>query len=202
MPRKLTQLRIDEVSSVDKGAGEGVKIVLMKRDNSVDDPPYLFEDIMKRRKRQSPFAHISLHKADDDISDDDPFNLRAMANVLVTAGRFPDLETATDHLLHNAHGRRLAEHLNNLAKGNTSMTEQVDIFKVNNIDTVVAISKSIIDGKTDVYTTKAKATFDQVLIGHAQQSKRSLESILTDPATPEIREAYALSKGYRPGATD
>ena len=32
MPRLLTKLRIDEVSSVDRGAGEGVRVVLMKRD--------------------------------------------------------------------------------------------------------------------------------------------------------------------------
>lgn len=31
MPRQLTNLRIDEVSSVDRGAGEGVRITLMKR---------------------------------------------------------------------------------------------------------------------------------------------------------------------------
>src|SRR6516165_1355671 len=30
--RVLTRLRIDEVSAVDKGAGKGVKVVLMKRD--------------------------------------------------------------------------------------------------------------------------------------------------------------------------
>jgi hypothetical protein len=34
--RLLTRLRINEVSAVDRGAGEGVKIVLMKRD---DEPP-------------------------------------------------------------------------------------------------------------------------------------------------------------------
>lgn len=34
MAKKLTRLRIDEVSSVDRGAGEGVKIMLMKRDFS------------------------------------------------------------------------------------------------------------------------------------------------------------------------
>lgn len=36
MPTKLTNLRIDEVSSVDRGAGEGVKVVLMKRADSSD----------------------------------------------------------------------------------------------------------------------------------------------------------------------
>jgi hypothetical protein len=32
MPRVLTRLRIDEVSAVDRGAGDGVKIMLMKRE--------------------------------------------------------------------------------------------------------------------------------------------------------------------------
>jgi uncharacterized protein YidB (DUF937 family) len=34
MPKLLTRLRIDEVSAVDAGAGEGVKILLMKRNDS------------------------------------------------------------------------------------------------------------------------------------------------------------------------
>jgi|ERR1700721_248031 len=185
MPRLLKNLVINEVSAVIKGANEGAKVMIRKAE---DDLPYLFEDIM-------------LRKADDDPDDSKVSGkLRDWAEII--APRFEDEEAAIDYLLHNPHGRRLAEHLNNLAKGNTQMTDQVDIFKVNNIDTVVAISKSIIEGNTDVYTAKAKATFDQVLIGHAQLSKRSVESILTDPATPEIRQAYALSKGYRPGATD
>jgi hypothetical protein len=35
MPKLLTRLRIDEVSAVDRGAGDGVKIMLMKRDGDV-----------------------------------------------------------------------------------------------------------------------------------------------------------------------
>jgi hypothetical protein len=35
--RVLTRLRIDEVSAVDKGAGKGVKIMLMKRADAADD---------------------------------------------------------------------------------------------------------------------------------------------------------------------
>jgi len=37
MPRILKNIRIDEVSACIKGAGEGAKIVLMKRDTSADD---------------------------------------------------------------------------------------------------------------------------------------------------------------------
>jgi hypothetical protein len=37
MPRQLTNLRIDEVSSVDRGAGKGVRVLLLKRDFSSDE---------------------------------------------------------------------------------------------------------------------------------------------------------------------
>jgi hypothetical protein len=49
MMRKLTQLRIDEVSSVDKGAGEGVKVMLYKRDvPRGPQGPLLFNDIIRK----------------------------------------------------------------------------------------------------------------------------------------------------------
>ena len=34
MPRILKNIRIDEVSAVTKGAGEGTRVVLMKREDS------------------------------------------------------------------------------------------------------------------------------------------------------------------------
>lgn len=37
MPTQLTNLRIEEVSSVDRGAGQGVKVMLMKREFSQDE---------------------------------------------------------------------------------------------------------------------------------------------------------------------
>jgi hypothetical protein len=36
MPRILSNLKIDEVSAVDRGAGEGVRIMLTKRDGTPD----------------------------------------------------------------------------------------------------------------------------------------------------------------------
>jgi hypothetical protein len=58
MPRMLTKLRIDEVSSVDRGAGEGVKIMLMKRhkptvflDEATDD--YLKRDYLAELEAQA-----------------------------------------------------------------------------------------------------------------------------------------------------
>ena len=116
MPNKLTKLRIDEISSVDKGAGDGCKVILMKRDNS-DDPPYLFNDIMRKA-------------AADDIQDDDKVSakLRAMVDAMIAAAPTLNRQQAAYYLLHTPHGRRLAEHLNNLSKGETVMP-QVDIRK-------------------------------------------------------------------------
>ena len=54
MPRLLRNLRIDEISSVDRGAGEGCRIMLYKRDNgdavlkhdNIPQGARLFNDIM------------------------------------------------------------------------------------------------------------------------------------------------------------
>jgi hypothetical protein len=51
MPRVLRNLRIDEISAVDKGAGEGCKVVLYKRDDSkseVTDMADHFVEVCKR----------------------------------------------------------------------------------------------------------------------------------------------------------
>lgn len=45
MPKILTRLRIDEVSSVDRGAGEGVKIMLMKKDKNMSTIAKMFSKV-------------------------------------------------------------------------------------------------------------------------------------------------------------
>ena len=77
MPRILTRLRIDEVSAVDKGAGEGVKIVLMKRRDRRDGSS---KERWQRHEREwlagracyDRFAKIfGVSKAADGDGDDD-----------------------------------------------------------------------------------------------------------------------------------
>src|SRR5262249_53500946 len=58
MPKILTRLRIDEVSAVDKGAGEGVKVLLMKRADGAqpkneDRVMSTFLDFFKRKNPAS-----------------------------------------------------------------------------------------------------------------------------------------------------
>ena len=55
MPRILTKLRIDEVSAVPAGAGEGVKVVIMKRDDTPRSKPHVERHARRLRKFQEMF---------------------------------------------------------------------------------------------------------------------------------------------------
>jgi hypothetical protein len=64
MARILTKLRIDEVSAVDAGAGDGVKILLMKRD---DDRPRSKPHVERYARRLRKFEEIFMRKELDDM---------------------------------------------------------------------------------------------------------------------------------------
>jgi hypothetical protein len=55
MPRKLTKLRINEISAVDKGASEGTRTLLWKR---ADDDAPQGDDTMTRYERRSRLKAI------------------------------------------------------------------------------------------------------------------------------------------------
>lgn len=76
MPRILHKLRIDEISSVDRGAGDGCKIVLYKRDAPrrkvfgyempKPEPRSVYQEIFarKRDQRRDRIRHLRRHIAD------------------------------------------------------------------------------------------------------------------------------------------
>jgi hypothetical protein len=123
--RMLTKLRIDEVSAVIKGASPGARVMIRKAD---DDPGYLmFNDIMIRK-----LSEVEADEGDKrDEPDEDKLTprLRAMVDAMIVAVPSLDRQTAQHFLLHHPHGRHLANHLNELSKGET-MTNHVDIRKL------------------------------------------------------------------------
>ena len=204
----LTKLQIDEISSVDRGAGEGCKIVLMKRDNSDDDSAFLFNDIMKGRNRRSPFSHISLHKADvdDDVTGDhagdDDKKLSTQLNELVAEMivAAPSLhpQRARRWLLQTPHGRELLAQHKSISQKEEQPMPQVNIFKLSNIESVREIAKHITE-KDDI----TEFDFTKILMGHVRLNKRdnesdgaALERILTAPGNGELRQAYQVTKGF------
>jgi hypothetical protein len=127
MVRILTKLRVDEISSVTRGAGEGVKIVLMKRDNGggramVDKPgnwdapqrPLMFNDIMLRKLSEAAEAEDVRDEPDDDKVEP---KLRAWAQLMVVVDPSKTEEEHLSDFINTARGRHRAEHLNNLSKG-------------------------------------------------------------------------------------
>lgn len=143
MPNLLRRLKINEISSVDRGAGEGCRIVLYKRDNSADKPdfwdvplpppprPLLFNDVMLRKLADEPRDDDDLERTNT-IDDDKKLSgkLRQMVAALITAAPSLREDQAMHFLLHSPTGRKLAEHLNNLAKRKDSTMPRVDIMKL------------------------------------------------------------------------
>jgi hypothetical protein len=76
MPRRLSKLRIDEVSAVDRGAGEGTRIVLHKRDDSgrifrkifgVETPADALRDTLNKAAAKERLQDL----VEDDEADDE-----------------------------------------------------------------------------------------------------------------------------------
>jgi hypothetical protein len=87
MPKVLSKLRIDEISAVSRGAGENVRIVLMKRDDSDG----------RRGFYHKLFAAAPVRKA----------MIRGYQGHWVRNIHGLTREEATAYLLHDAHGREL-----------------------------------------------------------------------------------------------
>jgi hypothetical protein len=137
MPKVLTKLRVDEVSCVTKGAGEGTRIVLMKRDAprphafgyAMPKPPSIYHEIFSRKRaggdeRRSRIRHLHRHIADGngarpeqiDTGVDTDGNIAAhvshLADLIVEAadGGVARSE-ALAWILTNRHGRAAVTHL-------------------------------------------------------------------------------------------
>jgi hypothetical protein len=115
MPKLLTRLKITEVSAVDRGAGDGVKIVLMKRDDTPTprSKPHIERHARRLRKFQEIFEGES--GGDDDTEKRVDHHASTVASLLVESGRFPHRTAALDHLLNSPHGNALLARLRKAA---------------------------------------------------------------------------------------
>jgi hypothetical protein len=121
MTRVLTNLRIDEVSAVDKGAGRNVKIVLMKRAYSPGATP---ADTLKAFPNPTSFNAVlarmeaeELAKVDDGDHDAGDRNAGGgglayhpvvqLATLLIGSGKFANYGDAFHHLLNTSQGAAL-----------------------------------------------------------------------------------------------
>jgi hypothetical protein len=182
MARILTKLRIDEVSAVDKGAGDGVKIVLMKRDDTPRSKPHVerharrlrkFEDIFMRKQRDDGAAYP---RNRSDVIDDDrndgggagDHHASKVADLLVEAGSHPDRASALSHLLHSPQGQALLARMHK--KDDPPMTSTSHTEFVQSVVKqygIVALAKSMVQDQKSYGLDEP--TFTRLATEHAQR---------------------------------
>jgi hypothetical protein len=172
MPTLLTRLKITEVSAVDRAAGEGTKIVLLKRDDTPRSKPHVERHARRLRKFQEIFEGKA--GGDDDAGGDDGGNASnhhasEVANLLVEAGSHPDRASALSHLLHKPSGQALLSRMNK--KDDTPMTSTSthaefvrDVVKQYGI---VALAKSMVQDQKSYGLDEHQ--FTQLATEHAQR---------------------------------
>jgi hypothetical protein len=124
MIRKLTRLRIDEVSCVVKGAGTGTEVLLRK---SVDGTSH--RQLLQQMFATIPYSKLKIappNDPDDDLPDDDdepdddeavlPGSMEQYVTALQTANPTLSREDAVAFLIHSARGVRVAEHMSSTFK--------------------------------------------------------------------------------------
>jgi hypothetical protein len=133
MARVLTKIRIDEVSAVPKGAGEGVRVLLMKR--APADEPHVEE--ASRRGGYEKFLKIFTSKAEADDGGNDAGSLPnhpvvQAARLLVASEKFGDYGQALDFLLNKPAGQALLTRL-----------KAAEPAKESTMDSLASIAKDI-----------------------------------------------------------
>lgn len=103
----LTRLRIDEVSSVDRGAGEGVKILLMKR----DEEPYWKREFTAEQRHEDAKSGAAESDGSYPIHDS-----KDLHNAMQAVGRSKNPEKTRAHIRSRARALGLTSQLSDAFK--------------------------------------------------------------------------------------
>lgn len=125
MPRILTQLRVDEISSVDKAAGEGCKVVLYKRDSDERRQRIrrLHRHIVDGRGGDAAPNVRSEEGPSNGDTNAPPSHISRLADLIAEASQGAvSRADAIAWLLTHAHGRAMLTHTN---KKDDTMTDDL-----------------------------------------------------------------------------
>jgi hypothetical protein len=163
MPKVLTKLRVDEVSCVDRGAGEGTRVILYKRDDSDERRGFyhrLFAGVGKRSGRA--FSH--------------PRRLRGHHELR-------DMADAKHALLHSPDGRAMARDFPNasidelaahLLEASSAVTNKREDHHMREHFDVVSFAKRVVDdGVSAVSEAQATALIKQYSDAHRLPGEKS-----------------------------
>jgi hypothetical protein len=208
MPKVLTRLRIDEVSAVDRGAGDGVKIVLMKRDDTPRSKPHVERHARRLRKFQEMFdsperdQRRSFNEIIGKVADgnDDgggnsgggasDHHASKVADLLVEAGSHPDRASALSHLLHKPSGQALLARMHKAA----DQTEK-ELSNMRTSETLESIMKAgSIAGVCAAIVAKGSTTFTE------EELVKAISRVAAG-ASPGVSPDIAFAKLYEGDVT-
>jgi hypothetical protein len=167
MTKLLTRLKITEVSAVDRGAGDGTKILLMKRD---DNRPRFKPHVERHARRVRKFQEIFEGKDGDDDNAGKRVDHHAstVADLLVEAGSFPHRAAALQHLLHKPSGQALLSRMNKKDDPPmTSISHSEFVQSVVKQYGIVALAKSMVQDQKSYGLDEHQ--FTQLATEHAQR---------------------------------
>jgi hypothetical protein len=181
MVRVLRNLSVQEISSVLKGAGEDCKVMIWKRADS---------------------AARNNEAASEDGSE--LGNLARMIRALVRAGLTE--QAALHHLLFSAHGRALAQHLNEVSKTTITRKDEQPMSRTEALHAVtkqyggvVKLCKNIVTTGDSIGITEAELT--KLIDDEAQKTRKAGERpnaafarFYDAPENVDLRKAVQIAK--------
>jgi hypothetical protein len=208
MVKVLTKLRIDEISAVHRGAGDGVRIMLMKRASRPDATP---ADVLRAFPNPRSFNEVlarmeaeAMAKADDDDAGGGGASyhpIAQLATLLVASGKFPDHAQALDHLLNTPHGAALLHRARKTEKESQSMTSHTELVRdVVKQYGIVALAKSMVQDEKSYGLNESEYT--AFVTEHAQRlypdktPDVAFAKLFSDSGVDGVllRKAHALTK--------
>jgi hypothetical protein len=212
MPRILTKLRIDEVSAVDAGAGDGVRIVLMKRDDVPRSKPHLeryqrrlrkFEEIFMRKEldnmETSPATGARYNRTRLPDVDDDGDALERDRDLLGDDDELDEVITKAlrdHHHGHHSLSAALVQHLHDRLERRRERHGYTKAAKEQPMDTVHSIMKDgSIAGVCAAIVAKGATAI-------SQDDLVSAVGKVAQKRWPELSEAQAFTKVYSDPGTE
>jgi hypothetical protein len=212
----LTKLKIKEISSVDRGAGDGCRVVIMKRlDDDEDESPQRkrFREIFTRksfgagfmtneeeRRNATRFQESREPEEEADVVATRPIlpvKLQSMVDAIRANREDLSEEQVVHFLLHTGRGRAVAEHLANITKQEEppamSRIERLQsIAKSHGVET---IAKGMV-ADNDSYDV-SEAEFTAMMTAEAKRKGMSFTKYFEAPENVDIRKAWQLTKNTR-----
>jgi hypothetical protein len=208
----LTKLKIKEVSSVNRGAGDDCKVVIMKRDDEDETPQRRsFREIFsgktkafgagfrtneEERRNLTGWQESHEPKEGDVVATRPilPVKLQGMVDA-VRATR-PDLseEQVVHFLLHTGRGRSVAEHIASIIKSKDEppMSRIEKLHSIAKEHGLVEIAKNMV-AENDAYDV-SEAEFTAMMNAEAARKGMSFAKYFEAPENVEVRKAWQLTK--------